>query len=263
MPAIPKILLGCTPAERAALVRSLPEPHAEWLNWAFGEWAHGGQLAPAGDWRTWVLMAGRGFGKTRAGAEWVSGSVRSQGGPAVLGDVQTPLVALRRLGDLARGRLPRRDSILGAVDDLAEEFDVGVECPFAGPCDRRLGPRPLADDALFDAHVAGGLERGEVGSEVAIRGTRQGFQPVEVEGARSRRIEAGHDLQPHRLMDQSVGLGHADRSQSPLTTRPPPPTAAIQNGRYGPKSWKPTKVSAIIAAPMNSMRGIRTMPTTA
>ncbi|MEM9311026.1 MAG: terminase family protein, partial [Pseudomonadota bacterium] len=29
------------------------------------------QLAPAGDWRTWMIMAGRGFGKTRAGAEWV------------------------------------------------------------------------------------------------------------------------------------------------------------------------------------------------
>ncbi len=29
------------------------------------------QLPPAGDWRVWMIMAGRGFGKTRAGAEWV------------------------------------------------------------------------------------------------------------------------------------------------------------------------------------------------
>jgi phage terminase large subunit-like protein len=29
------------------------------------------QLAPPGDWRVWMIMAGRGFGKTRAGAEWV------------------------------------------------------------------------------------------------------------------------------------------------------------------------------------------------
>ncbi|PLK27407.1 DNA-packaging protein [Novosphingobium sp. TH158] len=34
-------------------------------------WARKDQLAPAGDWRTWLIMAGRGFGKTRAGAEWV------------------------------------------------------------------------------------------------------------------------------------------------------------------------------------------------
>lgn len=29
------------------------------------------QLPPEGDWRIWLIMAGRGFGKTRAGAEWV------------------------------------------------------------------------------------------------------------------------------------------------------------------------------------------------
>ena len=29
------------------------------------------QLAPEGQWRVWMIMAGRGFGKTRAGAEWV------------------------------------------------------------------------------------------------------------------------------------------------------------------------------------------------
>ncbi|MEE4288050.1 MAG: terminase family protein, partial [Erythrobacter sp.] len=29
------------------------------------------QLAPAGQWRIWMVLAGRGFGKTRAGAEWV------------------------------------------------------------------------------------------------------------------------------------------------------------------------------------------------
>ncbi|WP_067737946.1 DNA-packaging protein [Novosphingobium naphthalenivorans] len=34
-------------------------------------WARPEQLAPEGDWRTWLVMAGRGFGKTRAGAEWV------------------------------------------------------------------------------------------------------------------------------------------------------------------------------------------------
>ncbi|MGB3739490.1 MAG: terminase family protein [Pontixanthobacter sp.] len=32
---------------------------------------HAGQIPPDGDWQIWLLMAGRGFGKTRAGAEWV------------------------------------------------------------------------------------------------------------------------------------------------------------------------------------------------
>jgi hypothetical protein len=31
------------------------------------------QLPPEGDWRTWLMMGGRGSGKTRAGAEWVHG----------------------------------------------------------------------------------------------------------------------------------------------------------------------------------------------
>src|SRR3974390_1683657 len=29
------------------------------------------QLPPPGDWSTWIILAGRGAGKTRSGAEWV------------------------------------------------------------------------------------------------------------------------------------------------------------------------------------------------
>ncbi|MFO1017146.1 MAG: terminase family protein [Hyphomonadaceae bacterium] len=39
-------------------------------DWRF--WGRPEQIAPDGDWRTWVFMGGRGAGKTRAGAEWVS-----------------------------------------------------------------------------------------------------------------------------------------------------------------------------------------------
>lgn len=42
--------------------------------WEF--WARPSQLEPAGDWLWWVILAGRGFGKTRAGAEWVLKRVR-------------------------------------------------------------------------------------------------------------------------------------------------------------------------------------------
>ena len=38
----------------------------------FETWAHRNQLPPCGEgWRVWLMMAGRGFGKTRAGAEWI------------------------------------------------------------------------------------------------------------------------------------------------------------------------------------------------
>ncbi len=38
-------------------------------DWRFH--ARAEQLAPLGDWLIWLLLAGRGFGKTRSGAEWV------------------------------------------------------------------------------------------------------------------------------------------------------------------------------------------------
>jgi len=34
-------------------------------------WRRADQCSPAGDWHVWMLLAGRGFGKTRTGAEWV------------------------------------------------------------------------------------------------------------------------------------------------------------------------------------------------
>ena len=40
-------------------------------------WARPSQLPPAGDWRVWLLLAGRGFGKTRSGAEWVRAQAES------------------------------------------------------------------------------------------------------------------------------------------------------------------------------------------
>jgi phage terminase large subunit-like protein len=35
------------------------------------------QLAPPGDWTTWLLMAGRGFGKTLSGSSWINGEVEA------------------------------------------------------------------------------------------------------------------------------------------------------------------------------------------
>ncbi len=40
-------------------------------------WGRPEQIAPPGDWRVWLLLAGRGFGKTRTGAEWVRAQVEA------------------------------------------------------------------------------------------------------------------------------------------------------------------------------------------
>ena len=43
----------------------------EALLWDWRSWGRPEQFAPDGDWNVWLIVAGRGFGKTRAGAEWV------------------------------------------------------------------------------------------------------------------------------------------------------------------------------------------------
>ena len=60
-----KILAEFTPAERAAMVNAWPV------------WARADQLPPRGPWRTWLILAGRGWGKSRTGAEFVRAEVKS------------------------------------------------------------------------------------------------------------------------------------------------------------------------------------------
>jgi phage terminase large subunit-like protein len=45
------------------------------LPYLFEVWALPHQVPPDGDWTTWVILGGRGAGKTRAGAEWVRAMV--------------------------------------------------------------------------------------------------------------------------------------------------------------------------------------------
>ena len=45
------------------------------LPYIFEFWALPHQLPPEGEWKTWVILGGRGAGKTRAGAEWVRAQV--------------------------------------------------------------------------------------------------------------------------------------------------------------------------------------------
>ena len=57
---------------RAKLIESLSIEEIQYLLTDWSLWARKKQLPPeGGDWRVWLLIAGRGFGKTRAGAEWI------------------------------------------------------------------------------------------------------------------------------------------------------------------------------------------------
>ena len=56
--------------------RQLAEIAHDW----FGLWAREDQKPPVdGNWRNWLILGGRGAGKTRAGAEWVKARATGQG----------------------------------------------------------------------------------------------------------------------------------------------------------------------------------------
>lgn len=59
----------------AGALAALSDREAQALAWLWEFWALPHQLPPSGDWRTWVILGGRGAGKTRAGAEWVRAQV--------------------------------------------------------------------------------------------------------------------------------------------------------------------------------------------
>lgn len=64
-------LMAMTPDERADVMRQMTEPMRREMAHCWTMWAQSGQLAPPGAWRVWLIRAGRGFGKTRAGSEWL------------------------------------------------------------------------------------------------------------------------------------------------------------------------------------------------
>jgi len=73
-----RLLARCAPAEQAEVFKSLSETDCRAIAENWPSQAHSGQYEPPGQWRTWLLMAGRGFGKTRCGAEWVLARARAQ-----------------------------------------------------------------------------------------------------------------------------------------------------------------------------------------
>ena len=64
-----ELITALTPAQARALLY-------EWLFWA-----RPNQLPPDGNWRVWLLLAGRGFGKTRTGAEMIRARGGTNGAP--------------------------------------------------------------------------------------------------------------------------------------------------------------------------------------
>ncbi|PZX57159.1 DNA-packaging protein [Cereibacter changlensis] len=68
-------LASATPERVSEFLEGLSGNALLALPWMFEFWALPHQLPPEGAWKSWVIMGGRGAGKTRAGAEWVRAEV--------------------------------------------------------------------------------------------------------------------------------------------------------------------------------------------
>ena len=147
--------------------------HALATNWRHA--ARADQLPPPGRWRTWLILAGRGFGKTRAGAEWVRAHAETDGRlrialvAATLAEARAVMVE-GESGLLAIGgaRRPRYEASLRRVtwDTGAQAFLYSAAEPesLRGPqhhfawCDE-IAKWPNGEEAW--ANLAFGLRLGE------------------------------------------------------------------------------------------------------
>jgi phage terminase large subunit-like protein len=69
-----------SPEDIVELFSKLSNEEATLLRYTWTFWARSNQLPPPGtNWLTWLVLAGRGFGKTRSGSEWVIDLVQNKG----------------------------------------------------------------------------------------------------------------------------------------------------------------------------------------
>lgn len=70
-------LAELSPEKRAAVLKGLSAAELAALEYCWEVWARPDQMPPPPPWRTWILLGGRGSGKTRSSAEWVRSEMTS------------------------------------------------------------------------------------------------------------------------------------------------------------------------------------------
>ena len=100
-----------TPAEQAALLY-------DWRDFL----GRPEQIAPDGDWDIWLILSGRGWGKTRTGAEWVKECVAK---------------GYKRIALIGETAADARDVMVEGVSGILSVYPEG-ERPLYEPSKRRL-----------------------------------------------------------------------------------------------------------------------------
>lgn len=220
-----EIIAPLTRAERRVFIAAMTqeEVRAAQDNWA--EWANKGQYVDLGEGRTGLVMAGRGYGKTRAGSEWIVEQVRDAEAPLRIALVGATLPEARRL--MVEGE----SGLLNVCDG-----DIAAWVPSRGLLRFRGGSQAelfsgASPDALrgFQHHLAWCDEiakwpRGLEAWDMLQMGLRLGDRPQVLVTTTPRACEVLRRIQalPH------VGMGGATRENIHL----PPAFIAAMTAMY-------------------------------
>ncbi len=93
-PSIVERISALPKHERDRLIRSLSPEKAFALRYDWPSWARPNQLPPPGSWSYWMVKAGRGFGKTRTGAETLRQKIKD--------GVKQANIIVRTVGDIEK-----------------------------------------------------------------------------------------------------------------------------------------------------------------
>jgi phage terminase large subunit-like protein len=150
-------------------------------------WQQAGQAAPPGPWRTWLMMAGRGFGKTRAGAEWVRALAEG-------GNSMTAIALVAGTASEARNVMVEGESGLLAISPAATR-------PLWEPTRGRLLWRTGAQAFVYSGE-----------NPEKLRGPQHGFAWCD---------ELAKWAYPRETWDNlQLGLRYGDRPRALVTTTP-------------------------------------------
>jgi phage terminase large subunit-like protein len=178
-------LLATPRAERVRLISQMSPEEAEEIYFDWSVWGRPDQQPPDGDWVYWLILAGRGAGKTRAGAETVRSWARSH-----------PIV-----------------NLIGATRDDAREIMVTGESGILAICSQDERPRyARASDRLE-------WPNGSVSQIFSAE------EPDRLRGKQHMKLwldELAAWRDPDAFDQAMLGLRLGDRPQAVITTTPRP-----------------------------------------
>ncbi|WP_406694159.1 DNA-packaging protein [Sphingomonas cannabina] len=175
--------------EQVRVLAALSDPQARELERRWTMWRRDEQHEPPGDWRVWMIRAGRGFGKTRTGAEWVS--------------------------ELARRDRSARIALVGATfDEVRRVMIEGKSGLIAVARDgETIDWRPTAGEILFSSGARAFVYSAE--APEALRGPEHHFAWCDELGKWRQRGELAWD-------NLVMGMRLGERPRVLVTTTPRP-----------------------------------------